>query len=245
MTTSTRITTLGSLPSAVTWGVMIIPVISHRAIGHSNIRFSSLLAMHLGSSILSTRSSWVPVCVLLGKVPHIVTRFTTAVKVDGDCDLLGISTLTDPPATTTSAPNWWRWSNLGICIHGSSHISGDSLTYHGLKLHRLSWECSLISSGKSRFSGRCSRPRASGSFISINKLLVLGFSRPNYFLKVQTVRLRDQVQVHVMCLEEKFRCIHILIQGPELKCRAGAPSQRTIQAREMMRLEETSIGQLS
>ena len=47
----------------------------------------------------------------------------------------------------------------------------------------------------------------------------------------------------MLYLEAKFRYNIILIQGPELKFRAGAPSQRTSQAREMLRLEEPRIGQ--
>ena len=77
MTTSNRSTTLGSLSSVVVWGVMIIPALLQRAIGHSNIRYSSLIVMRLGSSILSTIIRWVPVCVPLVTVPHIVTHFTT------------------------------------------------------------------------------------------------------------------------------------------------------------------------
>ena len=78
---STRITTLSSLPSFVTWGVMIIPALAHRAILHSNIRFSSLIPMHLGSSILGTSRRRVPVSILIGTFPHIVTRFNIEVTV--------------------------------------------------------------------------------------------------------------------------------------------------------------------
>ena len=45
MTTSKISNTLGRLPSVVTWGVMIIPALVHILIGHSNIIFSSLLAI--------------------------------------------------------------------------------------------------------------------------------------------------------------------------------------------------------
>ena len=48
----------------------------------------------------------------------------------------------------------------------------------------------------------------------------------------------------MLFLEAKFRYGLILIQGPEFKFRAGAPSQRKIQARDILRLEEPSIGQL-
>ena len=174
VTNSTRSTTLGRLPSIVTWGVMIILVLVHRSIGHSNILFSSLLVMHLGISILGTSSSWVPVRVPLGTFPHILTRFTTAVTVSRDYILLRISTSANPASPTIAAPTWWRWSSLGEIRHGSSHISGDSLTHHGFKRQRLSREVSLVSSGESRFSSRCSRPRAKGLVFSTKTFLVLG-----------------------------------------------------------------------
>ena len=60
MTTSTRITTLGILPSVVTWDVMVFPALAHRAIGHSNILLISLLAMNFVSSIMSTIRKVVP-----------------------------------------------------------------------------------------------------------------------------------------------------------------------------------------
>ena len=127
--------------------------------------------------------------------------------------------------------------------HGSSHRSGYRLTHNFLKSHRLSQEGSLISSGKSQFRSRCSITRTRGPVVSINKLIVLVSIRPNYLLKVQIIRFRDQIQVHVLCLEAKSRYNLILIQGPYLKCRAGGPSHRKIQAREMLRLEEPIIGQ--
>ena len=211
---------------------MMIPALSHREIGHSNIQFISLPAIQLISSILSTSSRWVSISVLLGKVPHIVNRFTTAVTVTRNCNLIRISTLTTPATPTTATPTCWKWSSLGGSGHGIIHISAYSLTHHGLKHHRLSQEVSLISSGNCFFISRCIRPRARGTAISINKFLVLRLRRPNYFLKFQTIHHRDLVQVHVLCLEAKFRYDLILIQVQELKCRAGAPIQRTSQARD-------------
>ena len=249
MTTSTRSTTLGILQNVVIWGVMIIPALAHIAIGHSNIRFSSLLAIYLDTSILNTRKRLVPVHVPLGTVPHIVTDFTTSITVAIECNLLRISTSTTPSAPTTAASNapatpatGRRWSSMGESVNSSIHRSGDSLTHHGLKRHRLSWEGSLISSGKSWFGILCSRHRARVPVVGINKLLVLGLSRPNCFPKLQNTRLRDQVQCHVLCREEKFRYNLILIQGLELKCRAIAPSQSPSQAREIRRLGEPIIG---
>ena len=191
MTNSTRSTTLGILSNVVIWGVMIILVITDRAIGHSNTQFIYLLAMHLGRSIISTIRRWVPVCVPLGTVPHIVTRFTTAVKFAGDCNLLRISTSTTPAAPTTASQNWWRRTRLGGSGHGIIHSSGDSLTHHGLKRYRISQEGSVISSGNSQFSSRYIRPRARGPVISINKFLVLVSTRSHSFLKVQTIHLRN------------------------------------------------------
>ena len=196
--------------------------------------------MHLGSSILSSINRWVPVRVLLRTVSYIVTRFTTAVTVTGDCNLLRIFTSTTPAAPTPAA-FWWIWSILILSGNVSIHSSGYSLTHHGLKRHRLSRYGSLISSRKNRFSIRYSRPRSRGPVFIINKFLVLGSSRPNHVVKFRTIHLRDQGQVQAMCLETKFRYGLILIQVPELKFRAGAPSQRTSQAREILRLEETSI----
>ena len=169
---------------------MIIPELAHRSIVHINILFIYLLEIHLGISILSTSRRCVPVRVPLGKIPHIVTRFTTAVTVSRDCNMLGISTSTNPAVPTTSDPTWWRCSSLGGNGHDSSHYSGDGLTHHDLKRHRLGLEGSLISSRKIWFISRCSRPRAMVPVISINKLFVLGSSRQNYLLKVQTIRLR-------------------------------------------------------
>ena len=137
MTTITISTTLGILPIVVTWGIMIIPVLSHREILHSSIQFSSLLVVHLGISILSVRSTWFPVRVTLGKVLHIVTRFTTAVTVARYCNLLIISSSTTPAASTT-VDFFWRWISLGGSGHGIRHSSGDRLAYHGMKCHRLS-----------------------------------------------------------------------------------------------------------
>ena len=201
MTTSTISTTLGRLPIVVTWCVMIIPALVHRLIGHSNPQFSSLLSMHLGSSILVTSRRWVTVCVLLSTVLHIVTRFTTSVTVYGEYNLLRISTSTTPSAHTTvvltvpSTPaTMWRCSSLGVSGHGGSHSSGDSLKHHSMKRHRISWEGILISIGESHFGSQFSRPRSRGPVFSIRKLLVIGSSRPNYFLKVQTICLRDQGQ---------------------------------------------------
>ena len=154
--------------------------------------------MHLGSSILSTRRKWVPVHVPLGTVPYILARFTTSVTFAGDCNLLRISTSTTPDAPTTAA-FWWMWSSLGGSRQVRIHISGYSMTRHGLKRNRLSREVSLISSGKSRFSSRCIRPMARGPVVRINKLLVLGSTRTNYVLNFQLIRL------HVLCLEEKIR----------------------------------------
>ena len=157
---------------------MMIPALSHREIGHSNIQFISLLAMYLDIRILSTIWRWVPVCVPLRTVLHIATCFTTAVTVAGDCNLLRISTSTTPDAPTTAA-FWWMWSSLGGSRQVRIHISGYSMTRHGLKRNRLSREVSLISSGKSRFSSRCIRPSVRGPEVSINKLLVLGLSFKN------------------------------------------------------------------
>ena len=108
MTTNTRSTTLGNLPIIVTWCMIIIPDLSHRAIGHSNIRLIPLLVIHLGINILSTIRSWVPVYVPLGTFPYILTRFTTAVTVAGECNLLSISTSAThaaPNTATTTAPS--------------------------------------------------------------------------------------------------------------------------------------------
>ena len=77
-----------------------------------------------------------------------------------------------------------------------------------------------------------------GIVFNFNKLLVLGFSRPDDVLKIKTILLRYQGQVHVMCLEAILRYKIILIQFPELKCRADALCQRKSQARDMLRLEE-------
>ena len=112
-----------------------------------------------------------------------------------------------------------------------------------MKLQRLSREGSLISSWKSRFGSRCSGPRSRGPVVSINKLLVIELRRPNYFLEVQTVRLRDQGQCHVLFLEVKFVYDLILVQGPDFKFRAGAPSKRTNQVIKILMLEEPSISQ--
>ena len=170
---------------------MIITTLSQTSIGPSNIRFCSLLAIHLGISILSTSMRWVPVRAPLGTVLHIVTRFTTAVTVARDCNLLSMYTSTTPTAPTT-ASFWWRCSGLCGSGHGRSHSSVDSLTHHGMKRHKFSWGVSMISIMKSRLSSQCSRPRARCPAISINKLLVLGSSRPNDINKVQTIRLRDK-----------------------------------------------------
>ena len=110
--------------------------------------------------------------------------------ISGDCNLLRISTLTTPTTPTTAA-FWWGCSILGGSLHGISHISGYILTHHGLKIHRIVQEDSLISSGKSQFSSRYSRPRARVPVVSINKLLVLRSIRPKYSLKFQTIRLKD------------------------------------------------------
>ena len=169
-----------------------------------------------------------------------MNRFTTAVTVSGDCNLLRISCSSAPSNPTTTAPTWWRWIILGGSGNVSSHSSGYSLIHHGLKRHRLGREGSPISIKKSQFYSRCSRPTFRVLVVSIKKLLVIVLSRPNYFLKVQTIRLRYQRQWHVLCLEAKFRYNLTLIQAPELKCRAGAPSQRTSQEKEMLRLEESS-----
>ena len=175
---------------------MIIPDLSHREIGHSNIQFISLLVMHLGISILGTSRRWVPVRVPLGTVPYILTRFTTVVTVYRDCNLLRISTSNTPSDPTTDA-FWWRCSSLGGSGQGSRKSSGYILKYHGLKRHRPSREGSLISSRETQFSSQCSRLMDRVPVVGTNKLLVLGFSRPNDVLKVQTI-LKIHVSITVL-----------------------------------------------
>ena len=141
------------------------------------------------------------------------------------------------PLPTIGGGVHWVEADMAASISG-----GIALKKHGLKIHRLSWEGSLLSRGKSWLGSRCSRLRARGTVVSINKFLLLGLRRPNDFLKVKMIRLRDQEQPHVVSWS-KIKIRPYFDQDLELKCRYDAPSQRTSQEREMLRLKETRIGQ--
>ena len=100
--------------------------------------------------------------------------------------------------------------------------------------HMVNWHVPHFSSDSTLGTayGRVNQHGAGRSVlvVIINMLLVLESNKPNYILKVQTIYLRYQGQVHVLCLEAKLVYNLILIQGPEFKCRSGSPSQRLSQA---------------